>query len=44
MESDVATLLQHYGDSLRADGLAIRTIENYEYALRGFVRIWGSAR
>ena len=41
MESDTTSLCQHYGNILRANGLAKRTIDNYQCSLRGFVRFLG---
>lgn len=38
MQSDTASLFQHYADILRANGLARRSIDNYLYSLKGFTR------
>ena len=38
MRTDTASLVQHYVDILRANGLAKRSIDNYTYSLKGFVR------
>ena len=42
MESDTVNLCQHYGDILRARGLAERSIVNYQYSLKGFVEFLGA--
>jgi site-specific recombinase XerD len=44
MESGTASLLRHYGDILRANGLAKRSIDNYLYSLKGFVRFLADRR
>jgi site-specific recombinase XerD len=41
MESDTLHLCRHYGDILRAKGLAERSIVNYQYSLKGFVAFLG---
>lgn len=42
MESDATDLCRHYGDILRARGLAERSIVNYQYSLKGFVEFLGT--
>jgi len=42
MNSETERLFDHYGDILRARGLADRSITNYQYSLKGFVGFLGA--
>jgi len=42
MNSETERLFDHYGDILRARGLAERSITNYQYSLKGFVGFLGA--
>jgi hypothetical protein len=41
MNAETEHLFEHYGDILRAQGLAARSITNYQYSLKGFVGLLG---
>ena len=41
MNAETEHLFEHYGDILRARGLAARSITNYQYSLKGFVGLLG---
>jgi hypothetical protein len=41
MNAATEYLFEHYGDILRARGIAARSITNYQYSLKGFVGLLG---